>query len=265
MKNNKLKNEIATKTENREKAFHNNYFSSKEIRKKENRLYTTKLSQTLFGCAFSFIKPSDNAVVLHIGSGSNISINNRFKNYGFDKIYCIDLSYEAIKKSRKGLFKKKDSSWKYVSVMNANKLGFKENKFDIVFGRAIVHHLDIKPFAFEIQRVLKDSGIAVFIEPLGYNPIINLYRKLTPQSRTIDEHPLLMENINYFREVIGPITLKYFFLTQLLPIMLFSNFKKIYEATFIVFGYIDKVLFRILPSIRKYSWSVVFAIKKDAS
>ena len=43
----------------------------------------------------------------------------------------------------------------------------------------------------EINKVLKDDGEMVFLEPLGTNPLINLYRKLTPKSRSVDEHPFV--------------------------------------------------------------------------
>ena len=39
----------------------------------------------------------------------------------------------------------------------------------------------------------------IFIEPLGTNPLINLYRKFTPTSRSDDEHPLTFEDIKYFK------------------------------------------------------------------
>ena len=42
----------------------------------------------------------------------------------------------------------------------------------------------------EISRILKPNGKLLFIEPLGTNPLINFYRKLTPKSRSKDEHPL---------------------------------------------------------------------------
>ena len=49
----------------------------------------------------------------------------------------------------------------------------------------------------EIHRILKSKGNLIFIEPLGTNPIINLYRKLTPKSRSKDEHPLINKDFKY--------------------------------------------------------------------
>ena len=37
------------------------------------------------------------------------------------------------------------------------------------------------------------GGLAVFMEPLGRNPLINRYRRLTLTLRTVDEYPLMME------------------------------------------------------------------------
>ena len=80
-------------------------------------------------------------------------------------------------------------------VMDAESLSFDNAEFDLVCGQAILHHLDVGQTLSEIARTLKPSGRALFIEPLGHNPLINLYRKLTPTMRTPDEHPLRLSDI----------------------------------------------------------------------
>lgn len=46
----------------------------------------------------------------------------------------------------------------------------------------------------------------MFFEPLGHNLLINLYRRLTPELRTEDEHPLvacdLERLVNYFHDAL---------------------------------------------------------------
>ena len=42
----------------------------------------------------------------------------------------------------------------------------------------------------ELHRVLKPGGTAYFAEPLATNPLIQAYRRVTPQFRTPDEQPL---------------------------------------------------------------------------
>jgi ubiquinone/menaquinone biosynthesis C-methylase UbiE len=75
-------------------------------------------------------------------------------------------------------------------VMDAHKLEFPDNSFDLVVGRGVLHHLDLERALAEIQRVLVPGGHACFIEPLANNPLLKLFRKLTPKARTIDERPL---------------------------------------------------------------------------
>lgn len=74
--------------------------------------------------------------------------------------------------------------------MDAHKLEFPENTFDLIFGTGILHHLEFEPAIKEIFRVLKKDGEMVFLEPLGRNPVGKLVRRLTPEARTSDEKPL---------------------------------------------------------------------------
>ncbi len=71
-------------------------------------------------------------------------------------------------------------------VMDAETLDFPDQSFDLVASVAVLHHLDLDRAYGEIARVLKPSGHAVFMEPLGHNPFINLYRWVTPKLRTPD-------------------------------------------------------------------------------
>ena len=73
--------------------------------------------------------------------------------------------------------------------MDAHNLKFESNSFDLVIGRAILHHLDADTALKSIHKVLKSNGRAIFIEPLADNPLLKLFRALTPKARTIDEAP----------------------------------------------------------------------------
>ncbi|MBU25776.1 MAG: methyltransferase type 11 [Gammaproteobacteria bacterium] len=81
--------------------------------------------------------------------------------------------------------------------MDAHSLAFEDDTFDLVVGRAIIHHLDLPVSLLEIKRVLKPGGRAMFVEPLGENPMLKLFRKLTPAARTIDEKPLYKRDLNW--------------------------------------------------------------------
>jgi SAM-dependent methyltransferase len=75
-------------------------------------------------------------------------------------------------------------------VAPGEQLPFTDGAFDVVFGHDVLHHLDLERGRDEIRRVLVPGGRGVFVEPLGHNPIINLFRDRSPETRTEDEVPL---------------------------------------------------------------------------
>ncbi len=83
------------------------------------------------------------------------------------EIIGIDISPEMIKQAKKRL--------NYAIVGNAENLPFKDNYFDTVFARALLHHLSNPSQGVgEINRVLKPGGRVVFLDtldsPLGHWP-----------------------------------------------------------------------------------------------
>ena len=73
--------------------------------------------------------------------------------------------------------------------MDGHNLKYENNKFDLVIGNGILHHLDAETALSSIHRVLKPGGRLIFREPLADNPLLKLFRFLTPKARTIDELP----------------------------------------------------------------------------
>jgi SAM-dependent methyltransferase len=80
-------------------------------------------------------------------------------------------------------------------VMDAHKIDYENEQFDLVFGRGILHHLDLEVSIGEVRRVLKPGGRAIFMEPLAENPLLFLFRLLTPNARTPDERPLTRSDL----------------------------------------------------------------------
>ena len=140
-------------------------------------------------------------------------------------------------------------------LMNAEKLEFSEDTFDLVCGSAILHHLDLDRAFEEVSRVLKPGGAAIFIEPLGHNPLINLYRRLTPRMRTEDEHPLRMQDFavagRHFHEV--DVQFYHLFSLAAVPLRNRSAFPRIVGAL----DALDARFFRRWSSMRKYAWYAV--------
>jgi len=87
-------------------------------------------------------------------------------------------------------------------LMDAHKLEFPDECFDVVLGGAILHHLNLSVAWPEIRRVLKPGGFIIFAEPLNINPLSKMIRYLTPEARTLDEQALGFKDLrsarNYF-------------------------------------------------------------------
>ena len=86
-----------------------------------------------------------------------------------------------------------------------------------------MHHLQFNKCLDEIFRILKSKGTLIFIEPLGTNPIINLYRKLTPKSRSEDEHPLLEKDIEYIKNKFSELKVNYYGFATLVFFPFYKN------------------------------------------
>ena len=71
----------------------------------------------------------------------------------------------------------------------AEDLPFRDETFDIVYGYGVLHHVDYCRVIGEVRRVLRPGGRAVFTEPIGYNPLIRVYRRMAAAWRTPDERP----------------------------------------------------------------------------
>ena len=110
-------------------------------------------------------------------------------------VSAFDISPEAVHQTTKSLEQEGLVGRCRVEVMGGEALAYPDASFDIAFGFAILHHLELTTALRELHRVLAPNGRAVFGEPLASNPLINLYRRLTPQYRTEDEAPLDLKGL----------------------------------------------------------------------
>ena len=91
------------------------------------------------------------------------------------------------------------------------------------------------------------------------NPFINLYRRLTPNSRSFDEHPLVNHDFNLINTHFKKIQIKYYgFLTLVFFPFYSSNDSKIFK--FLV--NLDQFLFKT-KIFRYFAWSVLITAKKN--
>jgi ubiquinone/menaquinone biosynthesis C-methylase UbiE len=74
-----------------------------------------------------------------------------------------------------------------------------DDSVDLVICSGMLHHLDLSHAFPELRRILAPGGRILAIEALDYNPIIKLYRHLTPQMRTEWEkaHILSLKDLRF--------------------------------------------------------------------
>ncbi len=137
------------------------------------------------------------------------------------------------------------------AAMDAMDMSFPDAAFDLVFGSGIIHHLDTEASMREIRRVLTPGGMALFWEPLGLNPLINLYRRLTPAARTPDEHPLLPRDFAIMRRHFSYVEVQFFGLCTLGAVP-FRN-RPFGNALRHFFRAVDSAILHV-PGIRHIGW-----------
>ncbi len=204
-------------------------------------------------------RAAESAKVLEYGcADGRLSLIEEDIARGADEFFGIDISDQAIGKARDTADKLALENCHF-ETMDAEKMTFGDNQFDLVFGRGIIHHLDLNKCFDEIRRVLRPGGSAIFFEPMGHNPAINGFRRKTPELRTPDEHPLLTKDFDlagrYFRNVNSQ-----FFGLMTLGAVPFSHMpfgSGLMNACEIT----DRVLLRI-PVIRRNAWFVLLTLTK---
>jgi SAM-dependent methyltransferase len=105
-----------------------------------------------------------------------------------------------------------------------------DGEFDLIYGNGVLHHVDLGVARRELARVLKPNGIGCFIEPLTYNPAIDVYRRLADTIRTKDEKPLSFRDVESFRETFGEVTHREFWLTTLSVFVKFFIADRVHPA-----------------------------------
>lgn len=193
------------------------------------------------------------------------------------QVTATDLSFEFVHIVRQ-LAERHNVQVQTVQVPG-EKLCFADNTFDYVFGNGVLHHLDFEPAAREIARVLKPGGRAAFVEPLPYNPVIEVYRHLAKTVRTPDETPFRFRQLRTLRSLFQEVHHREFWLASLLVFIYFfaierahpskeRYWKKIivesprYTWLFRPLNAFDRVVLKVFPPIRYLCWNTVLTLVK---
>jgi SAM-dependent methyltransferase len=177
-------------------------------------------------------------------------------------VWGIDISQQAVSRCSQLISGSPFASRITVSVGDAHKMKFPDGFADIIVGNSVLHHLELEVACSELYRCLKTGGRAVFAEPLGHNPFLNLFRKLTPHRRTPTERPLRWSDIELLSRMFR-VSHKEFFC---LPIVAFVpgilGMRRVFRWSFNSLYQIERAL-KADRLLRKYSWITVLELHKN--
>ena len=112
----------------------------------------------------------------------------------------LDISSVSVNNARNTAHKLNLTNIRFVQA-DAENTKLPDNSIDYIICNGMLHHLDLS-FAFpELRRILKPGGKILCIEALDYNPLIKIYRAVTPAMRTEWEaaHILSLKDITFAR------------------------------------------------------------------
>jgi 2-polyprenyl-3-methyl-5-hydroxy-6-metoxy-1,4-benzoquinol methylase len=214
--------------------------------------------------------------LLDVGAGLGES-SVYFALRGAD-VTMIDISPEMIDKAREvGQFHGVQLDGR---AAVGEQLPAPDASYDVVYIANTIHHVTDRERLFaEIQRVLKPGGRFFSIDPIAYNPVINVYRRMATRVRTEDETPLTRADVSLARHYFRDVRCRMFWMATL---ALFAKYylidrihpnedrywKRILSETSDSLWWwrplltLDRVLTR-LPGVRWWSWNLVMQGRKE--
>jgi 2-polyprenyl-3-methyl-5-hydroxy-6-metoxy-1,4-benzoquinol methylase len=150
--------------------------------------------------------------------------------------------------------------------------------FDVIYVGNLFHHVDIEQTIKVLIPHLKKDGTLISWDPLAYNPIINVYRKMAMGVRTEDEHPFTVKDIQSFSKYFTNVKSQYYWFTTLsifiaMALLQRRNpskerfWKKVVEEAdkwewiYKPLAKVDGFLLSVFPFLRPYCWNVVMICK----
>lgn len=144
-------------------------------------------------------------------------------------------------------------------VLDCENTGLPDNSFDVVFEGGALHHMDLNRVYKEAVRLLRPEGKFFCVEAIRHNPLIHLYRKLTPHLRTKweSEHILGKKEIMLGLSFFDNIELSLFHITSLCAVPLRNTF--LFNPVLTLTEKLDELLVKI-PCLKWMAWQSIFVL-----
>ncbi|MGA8220678.1 MAG: class I SAM-dependent methyltransferase [Candidatus Acidiferrales bacterium] len=140
--------------------------------------------------------------------------------------------------------------------------GLPANSVDVILCSYMLHHLDLTHAYPELHRVLKPGGCILGSEALNYNPLIRLYRKLTPELRTEweKEHILSLKDVRAAKQYFNVGDIRYWHLTSVFGVFV-RGIPPVFRAVMPVLNGLDRFLLAV-PGVQLMAWQFSFELFK---
>ncbi|MDF1515039.1 MAG: class I SAM-dependent methyltransferase [Anaerolineae bacterium] len=226
-------------------------------------IYRDPAFQAVKESGYKFLQPQFDEWILDFGGGEGkeslefLKMNLRVIN--------VDLSTTQLLRARALVTANNPNANIFYVQADAENMPFTSGAFRIIYGKAILHHLDMDSAAAEINRLLPAEGKASFAEPMTHHPLIKLGRWLTPRLRTVDEHPFTLEATKAFvRHFAEDHSSAHFLLAPAAYVLrLMPGAEQIFRKIHRWLQKVDKTLFKKVPGLQKWAWYRVVNIKKS--
>jgi SAM-dependent methyltransferase len=173
------------------------------------------------------------------------------------EVDSVDIAEPLVELARKRIEQNKLEGKLRAHVMSVHEMTFADNTFDVVFGKAALHHLDLELARKEIYRVLKPGGRGVFTEPVQLMPGMNTLRKWVPikaDAESPDERPLSKQDLDDFCRPFSKV--------ELHPYRLTSRLDRIAPGLKESLWQFDRQVFRALPQLAPFAGIMTFVVTK---
>jgi len=194
--------------------------------------------------------------VLEIGCGTG-DVARRLASFGAAYVLAVDISETRIKEAKAHEI---PGALEFAVADMSQPL---EGIFDVIVGRAILHHLDYQEVLVRLSRTnLSEHGMMIFYEPLGSNPLMRLFQWWSRHAHTEDEHPFERRDLRWLKKTFPDFTLiPVNFLSLPLGALSSLIFKKPDNWMLRVADRVDQVLAHV-PWLRPYFRYGIFIARK---
>jgi SAM-dependent methyltransferase len=200
------------------------------------------------------VGPLEGKTILDFGCGEGWAATEYARRGA--AVHSFDISVESVRKLA--------GTRIHPAVMAAEQLGYHADSFDLVLGVGILHHTEVSLVSREVARVLRPGGRALFMEPLAHNPLLRVFRALTPGRRTPTERPMTFEQIREFTRGFGWADLRGYQLVSIIPqgLLWATGNRALFRMSLRLSEAMDRWLLPRLPPLQRYCWSSIIEVRK---